>query len=84
MPFVSSVTPVVVTVEDLVSMAVRHSLSLFGGASCGSRRKTLFKDAGRLERASGALSALKLQSLPLAARCLHHPLSLKTACLTKF
>ena len=30
-------------------------------------------DAARLERASGALSALELDSLPLAAHCRRHP-----------
>ena len=45
--------------------------------------KILFADSARLERASGVLSALKPDSLPLAARCRRHPLSLKTAVLDK-
>ena len=46
--------------------------------------KTLFRDSARVERASGALSALKLDSLALAARCRRHPLSLKSAVLDQF
>ena len=37
--------------------------------------ESFVEDAARLERASGALSALKPDSLPLAARCRRHPFS---------